>query len=110
MEFKPNQIITPDLRELLSSYSLVIVLGKCRIQKSIYFIDEQKFLEDSIREKLVFNFDEGLTELKALNHVTLLKIHNIWFKMARQAYQQKMKTYIQTKLLAIPFFARLDFQ
>ena len=44
---------------MLASYSLLIVVGKVRAQKNIYFVDEQHFIDDSIREKLVYNFDEG---------------------------------------------------
>jgi hypothetical protein len=85
-------------------------LGKCRIQKNIYYTDEQKFIEAAIKDKLVFDLDQGNTELRALYRVTLLKIHNVWFKRARTAEENRVKTYIRQKLISLPFFAKLDFQ
>lgn len=59
VEYEPGSIITPNLREIVESYSLLIILGKCKIQKQIYSIDEQRFIDINIRDRLVFNFDEG---------------------------------------------------
>lgn len=98
------------MRQLLQSYSLVLIVGKCRVQKNIYYYDEQKFIDETIRDKLVFDLDEGITELRALYRVTLLKIHNIWVRRAKQAESNRIKTYIQQKLINLPFFAKLDFQ
>jgi hypothetical protein len=61
-------------------------LGKCKIQKQIYAVDEQRYIDETIKDRLVFNFDEGETELRAINTVKLLKIHNIWIKKAKQAH------------------------
>jgi hypothetical protein len=58
----------------------------------------------------VFNFEEGQTELKAINRVKLLKVHNIWVKKAKEAYETHAKAYIRNKLQAIPFFSKLSFE
>lgn len=87
------------------------MLGKVRAQRNIYFIDEQHLVDDSIREKLVYNLDEGETELKSLGMpVTLLKIHKVWIKIAEQERVAKEKDYVRQKLLKIPFFQKLSFE
>lgn len=58
----------------------------------------------------MFNFDEGETELRAINRVKLLKVHNIWVKKAKEAYEATAREYIRSKLLSIAFFNRLTFE
>lgn len=61
------------------------MLGKVRARHNIYFVDEQHLVDDTIKEKLVYNFDEEETELVALSSpVVLLKVHKIWIRIARQ--------------------------
>lgn len=110
VEYEPGSIITHNLREIVESYSIIIILGKCKIQKQIYSIDEQSFIDLSIRDRLVFNFDEGETELKAINRVKLLKVHNVWVKKARESHEASAREYIRNKLLKIAFFNRLSFE
>ena len=97
------------MKQVVESYSIIIILGKCRIKKQIYAIEEQQFIDDDVRDRLVFNFDEGETELTAINPVKLLKVHNIWIKRAKEAVRTKQQQYIRNKLLKIPFFAKLSF-
>jgi signal-transduction protein with cAMP-binding, CBS, and nucleotidyltransferase domain len=40
----------------------------------------------------------------------LLKIHNIWVKKAREAYETNARAYIRDKLLKIAFFNKLTFE
>ena len=58
----------------------------------------------------MFNFDEGETELKAINRVKLLKVHNIWVKKAKESYESTAREYIRNKLLSIAFFNKLTFE
>lgn len=58
----------------------------------------------------MFNFDEGETELKAINRVKLLKVHNIWVKKAKESYESTAREYIRNKLLGIVFFNKLTFE
>jgi hypothetical protein len=77
-------VITPDLRTILDSYALIVVVGKVRAQSSIYYVDEQHLVDDSIREEIVYDFDKETTELRALGYpVTLLKVHKIWVRIAK---------------------------
>ena len=86
------------------------MLGKVRAQRNIYYVDEQHLLDDTIRDRLVYNFDEGETELRALSMpVTLLKIHKVWIRIAQQERLGKEKDYVRQKLLKIPFFQKLSF-
>jgi len=59
-------------------------MGKVRARRHIYYVDEQHLVDDSIRDKLVYNFDEEETELVALSTVSLLKVHKIWIRIAQQ--------------------------
>lgn len=84
-EFHPSQIITHDLKLILDSYALIIVIGKVRAQSSIFYYDEQHLVDDSIREELVYNFDQEKTELRAMGSpVVILKVHKIWVHIAKQ--------------------------
>ena len=52
-------MITPDLRTILDSYALIVVVGKVRAQSSIYYVDEQHLVDDSIREEIVYDFKDS---------------------------------------------------
>ena len=108
--YKPGDVISNNLKELIGSYVMTIIMGCVRVQKQIFYYDEPRIVDDSIRDKLVFNLDEGTTEITALNNVTLVKVHKVWVKMAREAADTKKKQYIKSKLLKIPFFAELNFE
>jgi hypothetical protein len=110
MEYEPGMVVTANLREVVESYSIIIILGKCKIKKQIYSIEEQQFIDPAIRDRLVFNLDEGETEVRAINRVKLVKVHNIWVRRARQAVEAAERDYIRTKLVKIPFFSKLSFE
>jgi hypothetical protein len=95
---------------MLASYVLIVLLGKVRAQQNIYYVDEQHLVDDSIRDRMVYNFEEGATELRALGSpVTLLKVHKVWIRIAQQEQQGRQNDYVRQKLLRIPFFQALSF-
>lgn len=67
-------------------------------------------MDGNIRDKLVFNLDEGNTIAKAAQPSSVLKVHNIWLKRAKESYEESCRKYVHDTLLNIDFFARLSFE
>ena len=67
-----------------------------RAESNIFYYDEQALVDDSIKEQLVYDFNTQDTTLRALGSpVTLLKVHKIWIRIAKQETAKRQQDYVR---------------
>ena len=104
-----EKLLSRNLREELDKYCYIVLTGGLVVQKGQHRFVENRYIGPGIEDQIFFNINEGEVTLSTLPSTCYLRVHRIWLERAKKQHKSDMEEYAKRKLMAVPFFANLDF-